>query len=572
MLGNVVKNSSSMERIAALVTAIMAILLSLATFRMASYSLSPVPLYDDWAFLDPAGVWFGLFALKSEHRIVLSKLVFLADIQFLHGRHLAELAVNAIMLLSLGALYYAAVKLDPISTPTRAVLATFIILIFAISPLTLGVLLWAMHVQNVGVNFFALIAFLCLARSAQTRPEQGSAYYLLLAPSMFCGAFASLVSAPGVLVSILLVLQAAVLRMGRRVISILGIVAIACTWYYLHGNPGQGNFIATLVSTPLLAGRFFLIFLGSFVTQALRHSDTVAYPGLTLCFGLASLLILVTNIYVLVHRCRTKGPGLPQFAIFTLTATAFFLLSAGLVAGGRTVFGISFAYTEHYKILRALYWGNLLISVPACWTTPRAWTITGAIALSAAVCFAAELPEERIGLAYRNASLNQAGAAIASVVYDPSAWQLVNTWDNANPATGRFQQTQAELLQRTRQSVFYDAPSAWLGRQIQDLPHVNHTCSGSMVTSESSADRIGPYVIVKGWVRAAIRTDKLPQIILVDSLGTVRGFAAVEAMKTKKSNWIGYARLAAAPADAYLFQAGAVCHLVGSSGKATIEP
>jgi hypothetical protein len=94
----------------------------------------------------------GLFAFKSEHRIVLSQLVFLADGRLLNGRHVAEFVVNALMLLLLGAAYWAAVKLGLRSTPTQALLAAAIVLCFAVSPLTFGVLVWAMHVQNVGIT------------------------------------------------------------------------------------------------------------------------------------------------------------------------------------------------------------------------------------------------------------------------------------------------------------------------------------------------------------------------------------------------------------------------------------
>jgi hypothetical protein len=557
------KPSNSLERVAALALGTMALILSVATFRMAFRSLSPLPLFDDWGFLEPPSTLQGLFALKSEHRIVLSQLVFLADARLLNGRHVLEFVVNALMLLSLGAAYWAAVKLDLRSTPIHALLAAAIALCFAVSPLTLGVLVWAMHVQNVGINVCALFAFLSLAKSARTRPVGGLAYYVLLAAAMFLGAFASLVSAPGILVSILLIPQAALMGMRRRVVAVLGVVAVASTWYYLHGNSAQGNLIATLMSAPLLVCKFLLAFLGSFITMMLRQSDTVAYPALTMCFGAVSLVVLAINVSLFVGKYRTEqGNGFPDFALFTLTAAAFFLMSAGLVAGGRTTFGMATAYTEHYNMLRALYWANLLISVAACWNAVRVWTFVSTIALCAAIAFAASIPIRNIGLAYRNAALNRAGAAVASEVYDIPAWQPLNIWNRSNPEVLPFQQRQVALLRRTGQSVFYAAPAVWLGRQIGDLPMLDHSCAGSILTARSGTDPKGTYVIVSGWVRAAIGTDKLPQIILADKLGVVSGFGAVGANKIGNADWIGYARLPSAPTDAYILQAGGLCRLV----------
>jgi hypothetical protein len=290
----------------------------------------------------------------------------------------------------------------------------------------------------------------------------------------------------------------------------------------------------------------------------------VAYLGLTITIGAVSIAILAINTLVFVNRYRTERGSSPDFALFTLTAAAFFLMSAGLVAGGRTIYGISYAYTEHYNILRALYWANLLISVPACWNTVRAWTFVSAIALCAAIAFAAGIPGKSAEWAYWSASLNHGGAAIASDVYDVAAWRKVNLWDKSNPWTIPFEESQAALLRRTGQSVFHDAPPLWLGRQIKELPILDRSCSGSILTAESSRDLKGSYLIVKGWVRAVKRTDKLPQIVLTDSRGVVRGFGALEPNIVGKVGWVGYARLDGAPRDAYFFRAGELCRLAGS--------
>jgi hypothetical protein len=112
----------------------------------------------------------GLFAFKSEHRIVLSQLVFLADGRLLNGRHVAEFVVNALMLLLLGAAYWAAVKLGLRSTPTQALLRRRNRPVFCCVAANFGRAGLGNACANCGYHVCALFAFLCLARSTRTRP------------------------------------------------------------------------------------------------------------------------------------------------------------------------------------------------------------------------------------------------------------------------------------------------------------------------------------------------------------------------------------------------------------------
>jgi hypothetical protein len=177
------------------------------------------------------------------------------------------------------------------------------------------------------------------------------------------------------------------------------------------------------------------------------------------------------------------------------------------------------------------------------------------------MAFAAWIPGKSAEWAYWSASLNHGGAAIASDVYDVSAWGMVNLWDKSNPSTIPFEESQVALLRSTGLSVFHDTPPLWLGRQVKELPILDRSCSGSILTVEPGKDLKGPYLTVKGWVRTVQRTDKLPQIVLSDSRGVVRGFGALEPNIIGKVGWVGYARLDGAPGDAYFFQAGELCRL-----------
>ena len=149
---------------------VLAAVIAGSTIVVAYPSLSPLPLFDQWGFIEPSYVWQTLFDVHSEHRIVLSKLVFLADLCLLGGRNIAEYVVTAMMLLAIGGVYWAAVGLDRFASWANRALVAAMVICFAISPLTIGVLLWGMHVQNVGVNLFAGAAFFLLALGASKDP------------------------------------------------------------------------------------------------------------------------------------------------------------------------------------------------------------------------------------------------------------------------------------------------------------------------------------------------------------------------------------------------------------------
>jgi hypothetical protein len=240
------------------------------------------------------------------------------------------------------------------------------------------------------------------------------------------------------------------------------------------------------------------------------------------------------------------------------------LISAALVATGRTPLGIGHAYTEHYNILRVLYWANLLISIPACWGLGQGLRISATLGTCAALALTIHIHDRMIELQYRLAALNWAATALATDVYDPVAWHSLNRWDEENHDAVEFMQAQGALLRGHHLSIFHDGPAAWLGENLSQVPLSNSGCAGRISTSSSQTDRKGTYQVVTGQVRNEISDDKDPQIILTDHSGTIIGFGAVEADRSSVTKWKGYARSDMEPAAAYLYDGGTLCKLVGS--------
>jgi hypothetical protein len=546
------------EPVEAIILTILAAIVAGTAIVVAYRSLSPLPLFDQWEYLDPSYIWHGLFAVHGEHRIVISKLAFFADMSFFGGENIADYAVTLIMLLAIGALYWAAVGLDRSATWTHRALAAGMVLCFTTSPLTIGVLLWGMHVQNVGVNLFAGAAFFLLALSARKGPA-APARYLILSLAIASGVVATFTSANGLLVPFLLIAEAAVLRLRGREIAWIAIAAVIAAALFLHGNTAQGNATRTITTAPLGVAKFFFLFLGCIVPQAVTLSDAVTLQPLVFAIGFASVALLALNTLVYLRRHRSKGPD--PLAIFCLVFSLFFLCSAALVSAGRYPYGFGHAYTEHYNILRVLYWANLLLSIGACWNTPRAWQLVGALAICAAVVVCTEIPSRITGLKYRDAALNNAAAAIATEVYDFGPWRTVNIWNESNPSTYPFMKAQTELLREHHWSVFHDAPAAWTRLNIHTLPLANSSCPGAITQSQLHSDPEGKFQSVLGWIDHPITTNTAPEIVLTDAPGNIIGFASFVVSPNPPQQWAGYARSQYPPAKAYFFNDGTLCPL-----------
>ena len=305
--------------------------------------------------------------------------------------------------------------------------------------------------------------------------------------------------------------------------------------------------------------------MGSIIPQAVTLSDAVVHQPLVISLGLAAVLLLALNTLVYLRRYDRQSPD--GLAIFTLTFGLFLLISAALVSAGRFRFGFDHAYTEHYNILRVIFWANLLFSIPACWNTTRAWRVFAALALAATIVLCTEIPSRIDGLRYRAAALNNAASAIAAGVYDMGPWRAVNQWNETDPTVYNFMQSLVDSLRQNNRSIFNDAPSAWMGRNIHDLPTTAATIGGAITQTQSHTDVLGPFETVSGWTTQPLATSKQPEIVLTDPTGKIIGFASCYVMPTAPTLWSGYARSNIAPTTAYLFTNGTLSPLTTPSNK-----
>ena len=554
---------SRIERLCAAFIAVCAAIVSLSTIVMTARALRPLPLYDDWGFLDTSDFWHQLLVPHSEHRIVMTKLAFLADMRLFHGSHLAFFLLTTFFLLSLGLVYWMLANLSPVVTPARRTIAASIVICLGISPLTADVFLWAMHLQTVTVNFLAPLSFGLLALCWTEEDSSTVRHYALLFAALGSAALATLSAANGAPAPLFLLAQAIVMRFRKWDMAILTIGAAAVEAIFLRGNTAQGNALATVLSAPWHAIDFFFLSLGSLVVQAFTFSDAMQYQTVTFLIGMGSFVLFAANTIAFARRYRRGSRE--GFALFSVVCGFFFLSGAALVALGRLPLGMSFAYTAHYNMLRVCYWANLIVSIPACWGTSRSWQVAGALALCGSLMMARALPIRAHRIADRALSLNVSSAAVMAAVFDPAAWGRNNLWEDMDAAHEGFAALQVASLRQRRLSLFYEPPGQWLGLNTKALSTLDHSCAGSILTTRSAADRHGPYTVVAGWVRSKSRSDKLPQLLLANQYGVITGYGAIRARHAVDA-WTGYSRSAEAPTEAYILEDGRLCLLAGTPG------
>jgi hypothetical protein len=545
-----------LQRTADFAVAICALVIASCTLVIGYRGLSPLPLFDQWGHLDPRMCIEHLFDLHNEHRIALTKLLFAADTWLFGGRNLLEFFVTGSLFVSIAVIYWQAARFKEGLDKYQGLLVFGVMLCFTLNPLTVGSLLWAMHVQNSGVYFLAILAFWLIALSSSHRTKTGSLSLLLLAATT--GVVATFTSANGLLVGIFLVIEGFALGIGLPAIAILITSALGAIMLFLHGNPATGSVLSAILSNPLEIGKFFLIFLGSIVRQATTVSDTPVAESLALVLGFLSIVFILVHLVVCVSHRRHRGPE--RFSVFSLVVSLFLLASAVLISVGRTRFGITQAYTEHYNLLRVLYWANLLISIVAVTEMKQMWNVLRMLGLASAVIFVLEIPIRADGMRYRDAALNQSAAALASDVYDPAPWHLINLWDESNLPVVAFMKQQVRYLRQNHLSIFHDQPAKWLGGPIEGLPGGATSCPGGILTAHNSSDDKGSYQVLDGWVRQTVRSDREPQIIVTGPFGNVIGFGAISADRSGAARWTGYAR--SAPAQLYFLDSGTFCRLV----------
>jgi hypothetical protein len=324
------------------------------------HTYTPVLFWDHWEIIKElqdhhSHVTLGeLWAQHSEHRILVGRLLYYADLFWFGGRNVSLLI--EIVLAQLALLLVFSWTLARFAQLSRSGLFSAIGLVAycLFSPLQIVNFTWPFQITFVTAALGATVCFAAALTYAAV--QSGSRRNLLLAVCLASAAFSEGSVASGLMTWPLLFMMGLLLRFRRRDQIILGISSLLAVSAYFfkyvtpqaHSNP-QKSF-----QYPLLILKFVLTELAwSWDPNIPNHS-----PWLTLPEALSLVALVASTAFILYYLFFT--PVKPIFTFLSI-ALLYCLLAVVLVALGRLRFGLDQATESRYQSLALLFWAVLYL-------------------------------------------------------------------------------------------------------------------------------------------------------------------------------------------------------------------
>ena len=497
---------------------------------------SPLPFWDTWREVTATQHIARLSDQHNEHRIVLSRLIFIADkLWFDGGNKLSLAATFLIQALHAALLVYLFSQARRIEyEEALAAWALAISMLFWLWQSE--TLAWGFNVHFAAVYALATAAFAVFALN-------GSGYGPFFA--LLLGGISAFTMANGLLVPLLLISLAIWLRRPWPQIALLmvGAIVIAAAFFagYRTGvhEPEHGPALTLLAhavryAMAFLGGPFGVpVEYGARTLLKLLGGDLSLWRGqASIWFGAIGMVLFAgSGVYLLLHR-REARPA--QLALFHVMA--FVMATALMTASGRMQLGLEQALSPRYGTPALVFWTATAFLL---WSFlgARAKSAQGAVLTGAAFLGLFIACTQMPLLAYaREAALGrqEAETALLANVDDPDA--LRRLYNNL-----RLIDQQSELLKAEHLSVFARPWSSWLGAPISTRARVTRAdrCAGfldEIVPIDSSGSAAWR---ARGWAwdRAAGSVPEV--IILTQAGGTIVGFGLPGYVRSDVQSTVG---------------------------------
>jgi len=314
---------------------------------------SPLPHWDEWALFDhlathPGWSWTWLWAQHNEHRILVPKLFFLADVYFFRGTQVLLLAsIFLVQLLQAALLSFSLWRLGGMRGPAwrtgTGLIAYCILCPTQQENLTSGFQL--QFVLPAAMATLAVLSFLLFSRGPERRERP-----LLLWIAIAAATVATWSLANGMLLWPLLLLAALLLRATRSTWILLLLFSAANVGLYLYHYRRPSPTSGVLPSFHALGNflRFVAIYFGS---TFVRHSS----GWIALIIGAAGLC---AGLFIIVRSLLQRGTN----SLLALELALLMLLciaTAAITASGRLSLGLEQATASRYQTFALLYWCSL---------------------------------------------------------------------------------------------------------------------------------------------------------------------------------------------------------------------
>ncbi len=290
---------------------------ALATAVSAWRTFTPVPIWDMWAaalefYIDVhRGVgWDAWWRQVNEHRLVLPKALFWMEYTWFGGQQVFLIIMNYVLVgcgLAVFVVFLRA-RLPAMSGRSRFFGATLLAL-WLFSWVQKENLAWANQGQFFLAQLLPLAGFYCLYRAACAPSARG-----WFPAACTIGVLSVGTMANGVMALPMMVLYAAVTRLGWRRTAILAVLAAVCAGAYAVGytSPSDhGGVFSKLRDRPLDMLSYILVYLGSPFQHFVLKQHSPSWTPLSQAFGGAFRAALPGPAAARPARspCAPAGPG-----------------------------------------------------------------------------------------------------------------------------------------------------------------------------------------------------------------------------------------------------------------------
>jgi hypothetical protein len=410
---------------------------------------SPVPHWDEWSLfnhLADGGGWslVWLWAQHNEHRIFLTKLFFLLDVDLFHGTQTFLLiSIFLVQLLQVALLSWSLRILGGLrGSAWRA--GTGLIAYCILCPTQYENFVWGFQLQFVMPAAMATLSVLTLLLYWREKRS----WFL-----MVCIAAATIATwslANGMLLWPLLVITAWWLRMKSPTLAALltfGFLNLALYFYHYHRPVSLGSNLPMLS----IGGRlqYAVVYLGS---TFVRHSSGAVAL-------IAGIVGIGAGLFVLARVLRQRENPSP-FLIELSFLMTLCLATAAATSSGRIHLGVEQATASRYQTFALLFWCCLgLILLLQVVKSRAQFEIFAACVLVMMLAFATQVRLPLIDAQWHQLRLKMVGLSLLTGVHDEAV--LADAYPDPQVVLHA-----AEYMKQHRLSIFAGKQYAQLGATL----------------------------------------------------------------------------------------------------------
>jgi len=363
----------------------------LAVIQYASDNYSPVPFWDTWdGFMrnikwGQEGYYTKILSQHNEHRIVLSRLLFLFDYHVLKSHFSALIAANVVLMLaSFGLLIHMSRKyLGKLDAACIGLVGCLVLLLTQAENIR-----WEFQSQWFFAQIIPLIAFILFfnAMGGNKTIKISRSFWV----AMLFAMLANFTMGNGFLASIIILAALLLLKSSKTVKCSVAAVAAFSVGLMLANRTATGSLGGAFEHFDLIAcAKYLLIYLGSpfyHVFQFYGFGKLAGY--LSSALGLAFIFSFVGYGWFLLKKKHLDN----KYALALLCMALYVILSACLAAITRYQYGIGQATSERYTTPVLTGWAAMLVVL---WPLLKE-RLGKVLEIAAVACMLALLPYQQL--------------------------------------------------------------------------------------------------------------------------------------------------------------------------------